>query len=67
MDIEPNIKVETIILFTKIKNIIKLVDVEGYKTNNSETKKLEPSIIIACGVTFYWLNDLILYNYWFFL
>ena len=62
MDTAPNTKGESIRLSSKIKNKIKQGDEEGYKKINRETKKFEPSIIIAGGVSYYGLSDLILLN-----
>ena len=62
MDTAPNTKGESIRLSSKIKNKIKQGDEEGYKKINRETKKFEPSIMIAGGVSFYGLSDLILLN-----
>ena len=58
----PNTKGESIRLSSKIKNKIKQGDEEGYKKINRQTKKHEASIIIAGGVSFYGLSDLILLN-----
>ena len=62
MDTSSNTKGESIRLSSKIKNKIKQGDEEGYKKINRETKKFEPSIIIAGGVSYYGLSDLILLN-----
>ena len=62
MDTAPNTKGESIRLSSNIKNKIKQGDEEGYKKINRETKKFEPSIIIAGGVSYYGLSDLILLN-----
>ena len=62
MDTAPNTKGESIRLSAKIKNKIKKGDEEGYKKINRQTKKHEASIIIAGGVSFYGLSDLILLN-----
>ena len=62
MDTAPNTKGESIRLSAKIKNQIKKGDEEGYKKINRQTKKHEASIIIAGGVSFYGLSDLILLN-----
>ena len=51
---------ESIRISSKVKNKIKLGDEEGYKMINRETKKFEPSIIVAGGVSYYGLSDLIL-------
>ena len=45
---------------SRIKNMIKKGDKEGYNKINRETKKHEPSLILAGGVSFYRLSDLIL-------
>ena len=60
MDTAPNTKGESIRLSSKIKNKIKNGEEEGYKKINRETKKYEASIIVAGGVSFYGLSDLIL-------
>ena len=60
IDTAPNTSNETIRVSSKIKHKIKLGEEEGYKMINRETKKFEPSIIIAGGVSFYGLSDLIL-------
>ena len=60
IDTAPNTSNESIRISSKIKNKIKLGDQEGYKMINRETKKFEPSIIVAGGVSFYGLSDLIL-------
>ena len=62
IDTAPNTKGESIRLSSKIKKQIKKGDEKGYKKINRETKKHEPSIIIAGGVSFYGLSDLILLN-----
>ena len=62
MDTAPNTKGESIRLSSKIKNQIRNGNEEGYKKINRETKKFEASIIIAGGVSFYGLSDLILLN-----
>ena len=62
MDTASNTKGESIRLSSKIKKQIKKGDEKGYKKINRETKKHEPSIIIAGGVSFYGLSDLILLN-----
>ena len=62
MDTAPNTKGESIRLSSRIKNKIKQGDEEGYKKINRETKKFEASIIVAGGVSFYGLSDLILLN-----
>ena len=62
MDTAPNTKGESIRLSAKIKNQIKKGNEEGYKKINRQTKKHEASIIIAGGVSFYGLSDLILLN-----
>ena len=48
----PNTSNESIRISSKVKNKIKLRDEEGYKMINRETKKYEPSIIFAGGVTY---------------
>ena len=60
IDTAPNTSNESIRISSKIKNKIKLGDEEGYKMINRETKKFEPSIIVAGGVSYYGLSDLIL-------
>ena len=60
IDTAPNTSNELIRISSKIKNKIKFGDQEGYKMINRETKKFEPSIIVAGGVSFYGLSDLIL-------
>ena len=60
MDTAPNTKGESIRLSSKTKNKIKNGEEEGYKKINRETKKYEASIIVAGGVSFYGLSDLIL-------
>jgi hypothetical protein len=62
IDTASNTKGESIRLSSKIKKQIKKGDEKGYKKINRETKKHEPSIIIAGGVSFYGLSDLILLN-----
>ena len=62
MDTAPNTKGESIRISSKIKNRIKKGDEEGYKKINRETKKYEASIIVAGGVSYYGLSDLILLN-----
>ena len=58
----PNTKGESIRLSSKTKNQIKKGDEEGYKKINRETKKYEAYIIIAGGLSFYGLSNLILLN-----
>ena len=60
IDTAPNTANESIRISSKVKNKIKLGDEEGYKMINRETKKFEPSIIVAGGVSYYGLSDLIL-------
>ena len=60
VDTAPNISNESIRVSSRIKNKIKKGDKEGYNKINRETKKYEPSIILAGGVSFYGLSDLIL-------
>jgi len=60
IDTAPNTSNESIRISSKVKNKIKSGDEEGYKMINRETKKYEPSIIVAGGVSFYGLSDLIL-------
>ena len=60
IDTAPNTSNESIRISSKVKNKIKLGDEEGYKMINRETKKFEPSIIVAGGVSYYGLSDLIL-------
>ena len=62
IDTAPNTKGESIRLSSKIKNKIKKGEEEGYKKINKETKKFEPSIMIAGGISYYGLSDLILLN-----
>ena len=62
MDTTPITKGESIRISSKIKNRIKKGDEEGYKKINRETKKYEASIIVAGGVSYYGLSDLILLN-----
>ena len=62
IDTAPNIKGESIRVSNKIKNKIKRGEEEGYEKINRETKKYEASIIVAGGVSFYGLSDLILLN-----
>ena len=56
----PNTSGESIRISSKIKRKLQKGDEEGFKKINRETKKFEPSIIVAGGVSFYGLNDLIL-------
>ena len=60
IDISPNTSNESIRISFKVKNKIILGDEEGYKMINRETKQYEPSIIVAGGVSYYRLSDLIL-------
>ena len=60
IDTAPNTSNESIRISSKIKNKLKIGDEEGYKLINRERKKFEPSIIVAGGVSFYGLSDLIL-------
>ena len=60
IDTAPNTSNESIRASPRIKNMIKKGDKEGYNKINRETKKYEPSIILAGGVSFYGLSDLIL-------
>ena len=62
IDTASNTKGESIRLSSKIKNKIKKGEEEGYKKINKETKKFEPSIMIAGGISYYGLSDLILLN-----
>ena len=62
MDTTPNTKGESIRISTKIKNKIKKGEEEGYQKINREAKKYEPSIIVAGGISYYGLSDLILLN-----
>ena len=62
IDTAPNTKGESIRVSNKIKNKIKRGEEEGYEKINRETKKYEASIIVAGGVSFYGLSDLILLN-----
>ena len=59
-DTAPNTSNESIRVSSRIKNKIKKGDKEEYNKINRETKKYEPSIILAGGVSFYGLSDLIL-------
>ena len=52
IDIAPNTSSESIRNSSKVKNKIILGDEEGYKMINRETKKYEPSIIVAVEVSF---------------
>ena len=60
IDTAPNTSNESIRISSKVKNKLKSGDEEGYKLINRETKKFEPSIIVAGGVSYYGLSDLIL-------
>ena len=60
IDTTPNTSNESIRISSKVKNKLKLGDEEGYKLINRETKKFEPSIIVAGGVSYYGLSDLLL-------
>ena len=60
IDTNPNTSNESIRISTKVRKKIKLGDEDGYKMINRETKKFEPSITVAGGVSFYGLSDLIL-------
>ena len=60
IDTAPNTSNETIRISSKVINKLKLGDEEGYKLINRETKEFEPSIIVAGGVSYYGLSDLIL-------
>ena len=60
MDTAPNTSGESIRVSSKIKRKLQKGEEEGFKKINRETKKFEPSIIIAGGVSFYGLSDLIL-------
>ena len=60
IDTAQNTSNESIRVSSRIKNKIKKGDKEGYDKINRETKKHEPSIILAGGVSFYGLSDLIL-------
>ena len=60
IDTAPNTKSESIRISSKVKNKLKSGDEEGYKLINRETKKFEPSIIVAGGVSYYGLSDLLL-------
>ena len=60
IDTAPNTSNESIRISSKVKNKLKSGDEEGYKIINRETKKYEPSIIVAGGVSYYGLSDLIL-------
>ena len=60
IDTAPNTSNESIRVSSRIKNKIRKGDKEGYNKINRETKKYEPSIILAGGVSFYGLSDLIL-------
>ena len=60
IDTAPNTKSKSIRISSKVKNKLKSGDEEGYKLINRETKKFEPSIIVAGGVSYYGLSDLIL-------
>ena len=62
MDTAPNTKGESIRMSSQIKNKLKKGDEDGYKKINRETKKYESSTIIAGGVSYYGLSDLILLN-----
>ena len=52
IDTAPNTSNESIRISSKVKKKIKLGDEDGYKIINRETKKYEPSIIVAVGVSF---------------
>ena len=60
IDTAPNTSNESIRISSKVKNKLKSGDEEGYKIINREVKKYEPSIIVAGGVSYYGLSDLIL-------
>ena len=60
IDTAPNTSNESIRISSKVKNKLKSGDEEGYKLINRETKKFEPSIIVAGGVSYYGLSDLLL-------
>ena len=59
IDTAPNTS-KSIRISLKVKNKLKSGDEEGYKIINRETKKYETSIIVAGGVSYYGLSDLIL-------
>ena len=52
IDTAPNTSNESIRISSKVKKKIKLGDEDGYKIINRETKKYEPYIIFAVGVSF---------------
>ena len=52
IDTAQNTSNESIRILSKVKKKIKLGDEDGYKIINRETKKYEPSIIVAVGVSF---------------
>ena len=60
MDTAPNTSGESIRVSSKIKRKLQKGEEEGFKKINRETKKFEPSIIVAGGVSYYGLSDLIL-------
>ena len=60
MDTAPNTSGESIRVSSKIKKKLQKGEKEGFKKINRETKKFEPSIIVAGGVSYYGLSDLIL-------
>ena len=60
MDTAPNTSGESIRVSSKIKRKLQKGEEEGFKKINRETKRFESSIIIAGGVSFYGLIDLIL-------
>ena len=51
IDVAPNTSKETIRICSKVKNKLKLGDEEGFIIINRETKKFDPSIIVASGVS----------------
>ena len=52
IDTAPNTSNESIRISSKVKKKLKLGDEDGYKIINRETKKYEPSIEVAVGVSF---------------
>ena len=52
IDTAPNTSNESIRISSKVKKKIKLGDEDWYKIINRETKKYEPSIEVAVGVSF---------------
>ena len=60
MDTAPNTSGESIRVSSKIKRKLQKGEEEGFKKINRETKKFESSIIVAGGISYYGLRDLIL-------